>query len=578
MEESGYSDSEADSRSSYSDSDNLEPIDEDEHMETDEDNSSSNLSSESDTDSDISEDSFFGPWEEFTEDKSLDASLPVFRRRHKSNSLFTNSHEPIDFFGLFLDNDFLYEICSYTDKYYNDKNKNKHAKKSHKKKWKSPDLVDIKAFFGLLLAMGIVSKPKLEDYWCKSVLLGTPGFAEIMSFDHFKQILRCLVFYDVENFDDQDRLSKIRKFINHVLDASQRLYEPSQHLTIDESMIKFNGRSLMKVYMPSKPIKYGFKVYMMVDAENSYVLNWQLHEEKGESIKSIVQRVTEGFDSRGFIISMDRFYSTLDVINDLTSRGFGVFGVIQMNRVPHIKKIKKFIKKMKTGDYRFYLHENNQVLLTLWRDKKHVLLVSNVGDDNIIQVQRNRKVISDSQSYRKVTIDCPENIALYARNSRGVDVFDQVISYYTVDHKSVKWYMRIVLHLLSVIINNSFILYCKAKKTLSKCSNQLEFRISIIKALISEMRKRKNIIETPKRMRRSLSSIQSQRNSNSFSTSSNRSQDDCKLEYNTKKYCNLCQEQGKRKRTNYWCFSHEIPVCVVNCYDNHRKEQVFFTK
>ena len=54
-----------------------------------------------------------------------------------------------------------------------------------------------------------------------------------------------------------------------------------------------------------------------------------------------------------------------------------------MNRVPHIKKIKKFIKKMETGDYWF---ENNQILLVLWRVKKHALLVSNVGDDNIIQV------------------------------------------------------------------------------------------------------------------------------------------------------------------------------------------------
>ena len=56
---------------------------------------------------------------------------------------------------------------------------------------------------------------------------------------------------------------------------------------------------------------------MMVDAENSYVLNWQPHEEKGQSIKFIVQRVTEGFDSRGFSISMDPFYSTLDMIDDL---------------------------------------------------------------------------------------------------------------------------------------------------------------------------------------------------------------------------------------------------------------------
>ena len=287
--------------------------------------------------------------------------------------------------------------------------------------------------------MGIVSKPRLEDYWAKHSLFGTPGFGEIMSHDHFKQILRCLAFYDVDDADVDDPLYKIRRLISHVVTTSLKLYEPEQYLTIDESMIKFNGRSRMKVYMPSKPIKYGFKVYMMTDASNSYVLSWMLHEGPGESLISIVQRVTEGFESRGFIICMDRFYTTIDVVKDLTSKGFGVYAVIQKNRIHGSKSMKNSLKKLEVGESKFYLYENQNILLTCWRDSKVLLLISNTGDDYIVTVVRNRNIKNRGViTYQKNEIDCPGNIRIYASNSRGVDRFDQVISYYTVDHKSVK--------------------------------------------------------------------------------------------------------------------------------------------
>jgi len=96
----------------------------------------------------------------------------------------------------------------------------------------------------------------------------------------------------------------------------------------------------MKVYMPTKPIKYGFKVYMMIDASNSCVLSWMMHTEKSE-ILPLVEQITEGFENRGFRICMDRYYTAINVVKTLSERGLGVYGAIKEMRArgtPFLKK------------------------------------------------------------------------------------------------------------------------------------------------------------------------------------------------------------------------------------------------
>ena len=63
-------------------------------------------------------------------------------------------------------------------------------------------------------------------------------------------------------------------------------------------------------------------------------------------------------------------------------------------------------------------------------------------------------------------------------------------SYYIDDHRSKKWYHRIFLHLLEVAILNSYILY---KRKIVKPLNLKEYRYVIIKGLIGNTRKRRNI-------------------------------------------------------------------------------------
>ena len=46
---------------------------------------------------------------------------------------------------------------------------------------------------------------------------------------------------------------------------------------MDEAMIKFQGRSSFKQYMPAKPIKRGIKVWVLGDSSNGYFSKFDVY-------------------------------------------------------------------------------------------------------------------------------------------------------------------------------------------------------------------------------------------------------------------------------------------------------------
>ena len=52
-----------------------------------------------------------------------------------------------------------------------------------------------------------------------------------------------------------DRLCKVRPLIDFLQARFRSVYTPGTELAVDEAMIKFQGRSSLKQYMPMKPIE-----------------------------------------------------------------------------------------------------------------------------------------------------------------------------------------------------------------------------------------------------------------------------------------------------------------------------------
>ena len=52
----------------------------------------------------------------------------------------------------------------------------------------------------------------------------------------------------------------------------KRYYIPGHNLTVDEQLMPFRGRCSCIQYLPSKPDRYGIKMFWIVDSDNSYSL------------------------------------------------------------------------------------------------------------------------------------------------------------------------------------------------------------------------------------------------------------------------------------------------------------------
>ena len=58
------------------------------------------------------------------------------------------------------------------------------------------------------------------------------------------------------------------------------MYNPNKQVSIDEAMIPYKGRSSMKQYLPKKPLKRGFKIWMRGDSINGYISELEVYTGK----------------------------------------------------------------------------------------------------------------------------------------------------------------------------------------------------------------------------------------------------------------------------------------------------------
>ena len=90
---------------------------------------------------------------------------------------------------------------------------------------------------------------------------------------------------------------------------------------LDEAMIKFSGRSKFIVYMPLKPIKYGFRVYTVAAAKEPIVLSMSIYDGVKSTLPKLIGNIVMPYKQKGHKLYMDRYYSTPKVYKYLENRG-----------------------------------------------------------------------------------------------------------------------------------------------------------------------------------------------------------------------------------------------------------------
>jgi len=142
--------------------------------------------------------------------------------------------------------------------------------------------------------MGIKKLPSYKDYWSANIQLRGNYIASLMPLKKFQWCLSNLHIND-NNLEPRrheqnyDKLYKVRHYLDHLSKTCLQCMNPNEFQSIDESMIKFKGRSTMKQYMPMKPIKKRYKIWVRAE-QTGFISEFEIYTGKTDSVESSLEK------------------------------------------------------------------------------------------------------------------------------------------------------------------------------------------------------------------------------------------------------------------------------------------------
>jgi Transposase IS4 len=197
---------------------------------------------------------------------------PLELRFEPSKSLATGLSELDTFQGL-LTPAIVEKIVKATNSYVLNHRETDEDPDSQTRPWRPVNSTDIWRYIGCLFYMGYHRKGRHEEHWQESGYLN-----QFLSLTRFQQIHRYFTLRDEFIHPRQENETfawQVEPIASTVKENCKAFWRPSSHLAIDEAMIAYRGRTSHKVKLPNKPIKEGYKVWVLGD--NGYVYDWLWH-------------------------------------------------------------------------------------------------------------------------------------------------------------------------------------------------------------------------------------------------------------------------------------------------------------
>ena len=119
----------------------------------------------------------------------------------------------------------------------------------------------------------------MDEFWQRGGT-GLDIFWVTMPLQRFRFLVQSIQFDDKGTRNDRikfDKLAPIRFIFDSFILNCKTHYSLGEYVTIDEMLIAFRGRCSFRMYIPSKPAKYGIKVFNLCNARTAYTSNLEVY-------------------------------------------------------------------------------------------------------------------------------------------------------------------------------------------------------------------------------------------------------------------------------------------------------------
>ncbi|XP_050704963.1 piggyBac transposable element-derived protein 3-like [Eriocheir sinensis] len=448
----------------------------------------------------------------------------------------------------------------------------------------SLDIQDLMVFLGIILYMGVVHIPSLDDYWAVNTRI--PQVTDYMSAKRFKQ-LRSTIHFNNNDYAkaSTDRFYKIRPLFTGITKQFLRVKE-TPHQSVDEVMVAYKGTMAgnLRQYIANKPDKFGYKLFCRasIDGFIHDVLMYQgqtsfsshpvdLTEEEEEQLLSnriVIVLAKTIKDPANSAIYADNYFTSIQLVEFLKDKlQCRYVGTARPNRIgnPPLMSRKEMEKKTTPRGKHDYVSCNG-VLAMCRKDNKPVTILS--SDAGVLPLSKAKRW--DKESKKKVDIPCPAVIKEYNGKMGGIDKSDMLTHLYKSPMKARRYYLRLFGYILDLCTTNAWILYKRDSKALSEKPMPLKnFRLEISAfARGYKTRPARCLRDTPESFVRPKKGQKSHRPADNLRY--DYSKFHCPVFVKQRMTCKHCSTHKEMHRSRWVCKVCQVALChseTRNCFE-----------
>ena len=229
---------------------------------------------------------------------------------------------------------------------------------------------ELRLFLAILINSGYAPLPRRRMYWEPSDDVKNIAISNAMSRNRFEEIMQFLHLADNSNLGENDKVAKVRPLLAMLNERFLRYFAGPNIFSIDESMVPYYGRNTMKQYIRGKPIRFGYKMWCM-NTPLGYCVQCEPYQGAGVTDAevglggSVILDLISELPGVSCDLYFDNFFTSLKLINMLSSKNIRATGTVRPNRVEKCPLVApEVLKKQKRGTFDYLYDQSSDVLVT----------------------------------------------------------------------------------------------------------------------------------------------------------------------------------------------------------------------